>query len=280
MLVWRKISAAKWEDAWLERLGFLDPRRIAVFTFPNAKTVRIEAYHLTKKQAAELVARFGGQTREMPDRDFAAGSSAPSPPLRIRGRLVIFRSAAERQKHAPSPDLAALVIPAAMAFGTGGHATTATCLRMLCDVSRALPKNGWDMLDLGTGSGILALAARLLGARRADAWDFDPACIRTARENLALNRITNIRLARRDVLAWPPENKAWPVITANLYSQVLIAAAPRISHALAAGGALIFSGILRGQERETVQAFEREKLYIERVVRRGKWIAALARKFR
>ena len=259
----------------MERLSFLDPQRIAVFAGPNSKAIRIEAYHLSKKEAADLVERFGGQVRELKDRNFVAENAAPRPPLRIRGKLVIVRSEAEGQKQAGLFKQPALVIPAAMAFGTGDHATTAACLRMLCDRSETLPHNKWEMLDLGTGSGILALAARMLGAKRTDAWDFDPACIRTTRENLALNKITNVHLARRDVLAWSPE-KTWQVVTANLYSSVLIAAAPQISRAVAPGGALIISGILREQEAETLAAFSAQKLRIERIVRRGKWVAALA----
>ena len=275
MLVWRKLTSAKWEDAWMERLSFLDPERIAIFAGPGVKTIRIEAYDLASKQAAQLVQRFGGQTRELKNRNFVAETSAPRRPLRIRGKLVIVRSKSEKEKHA-SLGKPALVIPAAMAFGTGDHATTAACLRMLCDVSETFARDGWEMLDLGTGSGILALAARALGARRADAWDFDPACIRTARENLALNNIKHVDLSRRDVLAWTP-GRTWNVVTANLYSSVLVAAAPQISRAIAPGGALIFSGVLREQEQECVRAFSAENLHIERTVRRGKWVAALAR---
>lgn len=276
MLVWRKLSSAKWEDVWFERLRFLDPMRIAIFFGPGTKTIRIEAYDVTEKEAAALIEHFGGAVREVKKngRDFIAANSAPRPPLRIRGKLAIVRTEAEREALSFRP---ALVIPAAMAFGTGDHATTAACLRLLADVSETLPRGGWEMLDLGAGSGILALAARALGASRADAWDFDPACIRAARENLALNRIKNVRLARRDVLKWSPE-RTWHIVTANLYSGILTAAAPQIARAVAPGGALIFSGILREQETACVRAFAAENLRIARIVRRGKWVAALAQK--
>ena len=135
------------------------------------------------------------------------------------------------------------------------------------------------MLDLGTGSGILAIAARALGAKRADAFDFDPACVRTARENIAANRIKQIRVAKLDVLKWNPARQ-WDVIAANLYSEVLIAAAPKISRALKSGGALVLSGILRVQENDCVSAFKKPSrhLHIEQIIRRGKWVTILARK--
>ena len=137
-----------------------------------------------------------------------------------------------------------LTIPAAMAFGTGDHATTSTCLRMLCDAAAAQPA-GWEMLDLGTGTGILALAGRLLGAARCDAFDFDPACIRAARENARQNGIRQVAVTRADVLEWIPARQ-WYVVTANLYSEVLLKvarqdlpdrAARRAAHSLRHAGA-------------------------------------------
>lgn len=98
-------------------------------------------------------------------------SFAPAKPQRIRGRLVIDPSP---EGTADIPEEKRLRIPAGMAFGTGEHATTATCLRMLCDILPELPER-WEMLDLGTGSGILGLAACRLGAWRVRAFDNDPA---------------------------------------------------------------------------------------------------------
>lgn len=264
MLVWRKLTSAKWEDAWLERLSFLDAWRLAIFSLPGARTIRIEAYGLTQAEAGALVQRFGGQMRELKGRDLDAAAHhgaglASREPLRIRDRLLIVRSETERAVcEARFPRRRALVIPAAMAFGTGDHATTATCLRMLCDVAAARPAGGWESLDLGTGTGILALAARALGATRAEAWDFDPACVRTARANLSANGVDRVRVAKVDVTRWQPK-RPWDVITANLYSEVLIKAAPQIAAALAPGGALLLSGILRTQEHEVIAAFQRPR---------------------
>ena len=97
-----------------------------------------------------------------------------------------MRSLTERSRAAETkatPERPVLLIPAGMAFGTGDHATTATCLRFLADVADSLAGKPWEMLDLGTGSGILALAARVLGAKRVEAGDFDPDSVRTAKES-------------------------------------------------------------------------------------------------
>lgn len=269
MLVWRKLSSAKWEDAWLERLSFVDPQRIVVSAFPGKKTIRIEVYDLSKSDAKRLLERLGGQVRDLKKRDFVAENTAPRPPLKIRGKLVVVRSENEKAKLHEQENV--LVIPAAMAFGTGDHATTATCLRLLCD---AAPREPWEMLDLGAGTGILVIAAKKLGARNVDALDFDPECIAATRANAALNNVKLRSIRRVDVTKWQPARR-WQVVTANLYSEVLIGAAPQIARAVATNGTLILSGITRVQEAEVAAAF-RADFAIRKTIRRGKWATILA----
>ena len=170
-----------------------------------------------------------------------------------------------------------LLIPATMAFGTGEHATTAMCLRMLADVSRELFGRELEALDLGTGSGILALAARQFGAGRVEACDFDPVAVRVAKENVVANDIRGIAFRRFDVLNWHPSRK-WLVVTANLFSTILVKSAAQIAASIEKGGWLILSGILRAQAGEVIAAFERKGCRIERIVRRGKWVTCLARR--
>jgi ribosomal protein L11 methyltransferase len=161
-----------------------------------------------------------------------------------------------------------------MAFGTGDHDTTATCLRFLADVSEDLAGRPWEMLDLGAGSGILALAARVLGARKVEASDFDPHAVRTAKENLKLNGLRGVVVKKSDVREWKPE-RTWDVVAANLFSGLLIEVAPKIVAAVAPGGRLVFSGILRVQEAEVLAAFQKAGLRIDRTVRKGKWVSGL-----
>ena len=273
MLIWRKLASAKWEDAWVERLTFLGPTRLAIVSLPNRRSLRIEAYHLTRKEADALVRQFGGQVREV--RDQPVTEPPPRKPLLIRNRL---RVVADEQAAAALPgNRPTLLIPAAMAFGTGDHATTASCLRLLCDVAEGFGSRAWDFLDLGTGSGILAIAARKLGARRVEGCDFDPHAVRTAKENVLRNAARPLPIYRRDVLQWTPERQ-WEAIAANLFSEVLIAASTAIGAALLPGGALILSGILRTQEAEVTAAFEARGLTFETAVRKGKWVTLLARK--
>jgi ribosomal protein L11 methyltransferase len=272
-LVWRKLSPAKWEDVWQERLGWLG-QRLVLFVMAGYKTLRLEAHQLSQEEADGLVKEFGGKVREEKALTQQDLEPKPRPPLNIAGKLVVIGQADDRAKFGKTPTL---LIPASMAFGTGEHATTATCLRVLCAVTRALAPQTWDALDLGTGSGILGFAARHFGARKVEACDFDPLAIRVARENAKLNQMTGVTLKRLDVLQWRPD-RTWPVVLANVYGPILIEASPQIVRAVEPGGVLIISGILREQAEDVMAAFRAQKLTFERVVRKGKWVTAVARK--
>ena len=264
---WRKLSAAKWEDVWGERLGaFRD--RLAVTALAGSRTIRLEVFALPRAQAGRLVKAFGGTALPMKKLP-ALLAAPPRPPIKVRDKLVVVASAAA------SGDRPQLLIPAGMAFGTGDHATTATCLRFLADVSGGFAGGPWEMLDLGCGTGILALAARMLGARSAEAGDFDPDAVRTAKENARANHLDRVAIRRLDVREWKPA-RTWDVIAANMYSGILVEAAPKIARACGHGGRLIFSGILREQEREVVAAFRAVGFRVERTVRKGKWVTGLA----
>jgi ribosomal protein L11 methyltransferase len=273
---WRKLSSPKWSDSWLERLSFLGPTRAMVIELAGARTVRVEAHGLSEKEAQGLLKMFGGKVTEA--KWLAAVNPPMREPIRVRGRLLVVSTEAELAAHeASGARLPALLIPAGMAFGTGEHATTATCLRLLTDVSRELAGAPWEALDLGTGSGILALAATKLGAKAVEAADFDPHAVRTAKENVRVNKVRNVKVKRLDVREWAPE-RTWEVVTANLFSGLLIEVAPKIAKAMARGGRLVFSGVLREQEAEVIEALEGAGLTIGRVVRKGKWIAGRASK--
>ncbi len=273
---WRKLSAAKWEDVWWDRLSEVRDR-LAVTALAGAKTIRLEAFQLTKAQAEKLRRGFGG-TVAAQKKLKVLPAPAPRAPIRVRGKLVVVATERERELAQKKLGRAKLLfIPAGMAFGTGDHATTSTCLRFLADVAEELAGESWEMLDLGTGTGILALAARLLGASRVEAGDFDPDAVRTTKENVRLNDLRGVVVKKSDVRTWRPP-RAWPVVAANLFSGLLIETAPTIAAAVAPSGRLIFSGILREQEKGVIAALKAAGLRVERVVRRGKWVSGLAQK--
>lgn len=269
MIVWRKLASAKWEDAWMERLAFLGPQRLSVTLLTSGKSMRIEAWNLSEKEGRALVKQFGGTTSTAAERTWLA-APAPRASINIRGRLHIVQDAKETTSDVPS-----LIIPAAMAFGTGDHATTASCLRLLVDVMDQLDAPP-AVLDLGTGTGILALAAKQCGAAVVDAFDFDPHAVRASKSNAKLNAIRGVHFFQADVLAWEPDRK-YDIVVANLFSEMLVKSMPVIRRSLASKGHLIISGILRHQWPDVEAALTKHRLKTLRLVRKGKWCAALAR---
>jgi ribosomal protein L11 methyltransferase len=163
-----------------------------------------------------------------------------------------------------------LVIPASGAFGTGEHATTAMSLRLLERLTRQW-ENGWSLADLGTGGGILVLAAKRLGAERVVGIDVDPKAISIAKANARLNKIDNVDFRLADLRRWKPAHRI-DVVTGNLYSELLIKILPKLKYS----HWLILSGVLRTEENEFIRVLRQNKVEIVKVKRRGKWIAALA----
>jgi len=164
-----------------------------------------------------------------------------------------------------------------MAFGTGSHPTTAGCLRLLADVASSRPAGLWHQADLGAGSGILALAGKIFGAGTVEAIDYDRICLREVRRNAKLNRLRLDHMEVGDVHAWVPQRPCH-VITANLFSDTLISSGPRLARALAPGGLLIFSGVLREQLGAVLDALQQTGLQRGFFNPRGKWVFGILHK--
>ena len=272
MYIWRKRVTADWLRLRSEELNARFGEALAIVEQPGKRQIALQISCPTSRQARSLVFEFGGKAERLPRtwlRDFAKRTQ--SKPLRVGSRLII-RSARARKEYADSART--LIIPAEAAFGTGEHATTAMCLRLLERHTR-LRSPGWSMLDAGTGSGILALAARCLGGTRVAAFDIDPLACAIARRNARANGVRNIEFSASDILKLKGSEK-FDVITANLFSEILIAALPRWSRSLSRDGFVILSGILRSQESAVVSALRRNGFALRETRRRGKWVALLA----
>jgi len=158
-----------------------------------------------------------------------------------------------------------------MAFGTGQHPTTAMCLRALEDCVRP----GADVLDLGCGSGILAIAAAKIGATKVRALDLDPNAVRAARENAVANGVANVvgvREGTLDVAGGP-----FDVIVANISGLTLERLAADLARSLGPGGSLITSGFLDDAVAGLSRAFEATRLTVVKVIDDGVWRAIIAR---
>ena len=164
-----------------------------------------------------------------------------------------------------------LTLDPGMAFGTGQHETTRMCLETLEGVVRP----GMRLLDVGCGSGILAIAAAKLGAREVYAVDVDPNCVRVTRENAASNRVrATVRVETGSAGdAWPFGVPAagFDVVVANIIARVIIELVEPLVGALAASGVLIVSGIIGEREREVCDALVAAGARVESVRAMGDW---------
>ena len=264
---WTRPIAPRWTDAWLERIAFVGTDRLTVVEKPGVKIVRLEAYPEDEKTGRRLVKHFGGRLRKVLSASWLK-KSEPAAPIRFGRKLVIVGG--DLPPAASFPGATVLRIPAGLAFGTGQHATTGMILREL----GSLDVKGIRALDAGTGSGILALALRGLGAARVEAFDYDPTALRTARENERLNfKKGAVAWDEVDFLKWKSA-AVYEVICANLFSELLVKRAKVLARALKPGGILLVSGILNLQAPSVRTALRGAGLAEEKWKKRGKWSMA------
>lgn len=165
----------------------------------------------------------------------------------------------------------AIDIDPGMAFGTGQHPTTAMCLRAI----EQLLRPGDRVLDLGCGSGILAIAAAKLGASRVIALDIDPQAVDAARSNTEANGVSGTVDVRPGTLE-PGQPESLDLILANISSLALERLAPAIHAALAPGGSLVASGFLEDAVDVLSRVFTDAGLRVERTIEDGVWRAIVA----
>lgn len=276
MFVWSKLSSEKWADAWEERFVGAADQSTVITRIPGRKTIRVEVYCEKRREAEAIKKQFGGSVREIKSQNWAASSAEPPPPVKVRNSLLVCgekdkdKIAALAEAH---PSRTVISIPADMAFGTGHHETTSTVLRLLVDYAGSKKGQPWSMLDLGTGSGLLAIAAEKLGAT--DIWgcDFDPLAVKVAKGNLKRNKTKVVALDEADVLKWKPTRR-WDCVAANIFADVLEAIFPKIVRALQKDGVVFLSGILHSQSEACLAAGRKAGLTFDLVHRKGKWVTA------
>jgi ribosomal protein L11 methyltransferase len=272
MYLWRKRAEPDWVNAHEDLLQALAQGQLAIVQKPGRQRLELEIICRSRRDSSVLRKEFGGQIETLPHNWLERFTRGNAKPIKIGNRLVISNVGGTLvSRLSLHRGRSRIIIPASLAFGTGEHATTAMSLRFLEQLTRRW-KYGWSLLDLGTGSGILALAARRLGAGRVTGIDNDPTAISTAKSNARLNKIRGAIFQLADVHKWNPARDT-DVITANLYSDLLVEILPKLRVA----GWLILSGILCSQQTDLTRALHRSDYEIISTKRRGKWVAILAR---
>jgi ribosomal protein L11 methyltransferase len=181
-------------------------------------------------------------------------------PMRFGADLWVVPSHMEP----PEPGAVNLRLDPGLAFGTGTHPTTALCLEWLAEN----PPRGFEVIDYGCGSGILAVAALKLGAARVHGVDNDPQALEASRTNARANDVAGgLRLSGPD----EPDPPAADLVLANILANVLIELQPRLSRATRPGGQIVLSGILNDQAGSVMAAFE-DDFILEPPLQREDWV--------
>ena len=213
-------------------------------------------------------------TRTLVDNDWAYSWQKYYKPLSIGERLYVVPQW-EREEPVPQGRVPFYLNPG-LTFGTGSHASTQLCLEGV----EAHTREGDRVLDLGCGSGILSIAALVLGAERASAVDIDPKAVDVAYENAALNGIGRERYTVRagDVLtdralAAELAQERYQLVLANIVADVIIPLAPQVLGLLAEGGVFLCSGIIDSRAHEVEEALARSGLRVTQKRERNGWAA-------
>jgi len=248
------------------------PALVKGYLPPGAGSVRV-------RRSLRLALRFAPlecpprwrRARRLPEERWRDSWKRYFRPRRIGRRLLVRPSWATYRARAGDT---VIEIDPGMAFGTGQHPTTTMCLRALEEHLR----RGDEVLDLGTGSGILAVAAAKLGARRVLALDIDPQAVKAARENAAANGVGDVVEVREGTLPESMAGERFDLIVANISGLTLERLAASLAGTLRDGGALIVSGFLEDAVAGLGRVFAVAGLRVDGVEAEGVWRAMMAGK--
>jgi len=259
---------------------------VGFFRDPKSGNWRVEGVKPVDSGESELTAALAlaalvtgvtaaANRTETPLDGWLARTRAVFPEQRIGRRFAIRGT---HLRDAPPSGRITLTLDASLAFGSGEHGSTRGCLRALERVAWRRPRR---ILDLGTGSGILAMAAAKLLHRHVLGTDIEPWSIRVARQNASLNRISGLTLFRL-ADGWqhrcPRAASPYDLVFANILARPLCLMARHLAHHLTPGGTAILSGLLATQARGVAAAHRRCGLRLEASLQEGAWTTLVVRR--
>lgn len=206
------------------------------------------------------------------EEDWANAWKAYYKPLHIGRKMVIVPA---WEKYEKKPGEVILTMDPGMAFGTGSHETT----RLVIELLEKYTTPGCRMLDVGTGSGILAICASLLGAGQCRAYDIDEVAVRVARDNIRENGCDNIRCEVSDLLKNVDLSEGgYDLISANIVADIIIRMAPDVGRYMKNDGVLLVSGIITERAEDVVRALSAYGLYVAERLEDNGWCAMALKK--
>jgi ribosomal protein L11 methyltransferase len=208
--------------------------------------------------------------RRIQEDDWAQAWKAYFKPERI-GRVVIKPS---WEEYNPVIEDVVVELDPGMAFGTGNHPTTRLCLELL----QELVTEGMTILDLGTGSGVLAVAGAKLGAAKVTAIDIDPVAVRVARENCVINRVeAQVTVSEADLLHGY-DGESYDLVIANIVADIIVKLVPDVPGVLKPDGIFLTSGIITERSAEVEAVLKANGFKVVKVVTRDQWVAIIGRR--
>jgi ribosomal protein L11 methyltransferase len=235
-----------------------------------AKRAEIAAGFKRIRECGLNIGRPRLSVKKLPRQDWAESWKRHFHPIVVGSTLLIKPS---WSKQRPKKGQTTIILDPGLSFGTGQHPTTEFCLREL--VAHRKPGTKQAFLDIGTGSGILAIASARLGYAPVDAFDFDPESLRVASANARRNRVSKkIHFVEQDVTKLSQNGPKYSVICANLISNLLISARDRILTRLAQGGVVVVAGILKAEFPMVQRAYENAGLRLVASRIQNEWRSA------
>jgi len=208
--------------------------------------------------------------RKIKDKNWIEESKRNFEPIFVTDEIVIIPN----WDDSSFPEKIVIRIKPGMAFGTGAHATTQLCMRAL----KRFVKPGDKIVDVGCGSGILSILSSKLGVSFVLGMDIDQDAIENASENLTLNQIGNLVEIRQGTVSAniPPES--FNLVVANLNKREILESFEKIKMQIKDEGVLIFSGILREEENEVKDFFQKKSLKVVEIIRQDDWVCFVCKK--
>ncbi len=219
---------------------------------------------LRERFAASDLAEAKIETVGVNEEDWANSWKAYYKPIKIGERLVIVPA---WEKYTPAEGELIVRMDPGMAFGTGTHETTRLVIKLL----ETYTKEGCRMLDVGTGSGILAICASKLGAGECRAYDIDPMAVRVANENIKDSGLTNITCEVSDLLRQVDKSRPYDLICANIVADIIIRMTPDVGELMHKDTVLLASGIIMERSDDVVECFEKNGFRIVEKLEENGW---------
>ena len=213
-----------------------------------------------EKEGFEVSVEVVGVNEE----DWANSWKAYYKPLKIGERIVIVPAWEDYERQ---PEDVIVTMDPGMAFGTGTHETTRLVIKLLENYT----KEGCRMLDVGTGSGILAICASKLGAGECRAYDIDPMAVRVANENIKDSGLTNITCEVSDLLRQVDKSRPYDLICANIVADIIIRMTPDVGELMHKDTVLLASGIIMERSDDVVACFEEHGFRIVERLEENGW---------